>query len=136
VKPWRASAAETGEGRPAAGNAAQRRTSDAAATGSALAAVLAVGLIAAGCGGEEEETTRAPETAPAVLEQAQKSLQDAVDEANQSAPRTLEGSDGLLQECLDSVAAAGLPDDEAQTLRDFCESGGTAMGEALEELGR
>jgi uncharacterized protein YgiB involved in biofilm formation len=104
----------------------------------ALLAVLALGLVAAGCGGDDDETT-VPENAQEALDDASQSAQDAIDEANDSAQEALEDApeniDEAVQQCLDAVDASGIPDDQAQGLKDLCESGGDAAGQALEDLG-
>lgn len=98
----------------------------------ALAAVLALGLIAAGCGGDDESS-------PA--DEAQQQLEGAetptsAEEAQQQAEEALENApqdiDEAIQQCLDNVESSGLPDEQKENMRQLCESGGAAANEALE----
>ena len=104
----------------------------------ALLAVLALGLVAAGCGSDDSETT-VPESAQEALDDASQSAQDALDEASESAQESLENApeniDEAVQQCLDAADASGLPDDQVESLKDICQGSGDAASEALESLG-
>ncbi|HKJ36872.1 MAG TPA: hypothetical protein VKA36_09925 [Solirubrobacterales bacterium] len=98
----------------------------------ALIAVVACGLIAAGCGGDDETTT---------VEDAQEQLEDVqvptdADEALENAQEQLEDApeniDEAVQQCLDNVESSGLPDDQKDGLRDLCEAGGNAAQDAID----
>jgi hypothetical protein len=89
-----------------------------------LIAVVAAGLIAVGCGGDDETTPTVDGgavtdvTVPTDAEQALEDAPENVDEA--------------VQDCLDNVENSDLPDDQKQNLKDLCEAGGNAAQDAID----
>lgn len=94
----------------------------------AVIAVLAFGLIAAGCGGDDETTTDggAAEATTGDGVTVPTDAQEALDEAP-------ENIDEAVQRCLDSADDSGLSDEQIDSLKQLCESGGDAANQALED---
>lgn len=84
-----------------------------------LALAAASALLALGCGGDGDAVSLEDVTAPA----------DQAREALEGAPETIEDA---VQQCIDSAESSGLPSDQVDSLKQLCESGGDAAGNALE----
>jgi len=80
--------------------------------------VLACGLIAAGCGGDGDSGSIGDITDIAVPQDAQ----DALDQARQA----IGDAPAALEKCIDAVESSNLPSDQADSLRQLCESGADA----------
>jgi hypothetical protein len=106
-----------------------------------LIMILAFGFVAAGCGGDDstsaDVTSLDGVTAPEDISVPQ-DAQDAIDEAQQQLEDAQgqlgdvpENLDEAVQQCIDQAESSGLPSDQAQSLKDLCESAGEAAGGAL-----
>lgn len=103
----------------------------------ALLALVACGLIAAGCGDDEsttaEDVTGALEDAT-IPEITDVSVPDASvpEDAKEALENAPENIDEAVQQCLDNAESSGLSDDQVDNLKELCESGGAAANDALE----
>lgn len=96
-----------------------------------LVLVLACGLVAAGCGSDDSsdsgvtslEDVTVPENAQDAIDEAQQQLEDAEGQIGD-----LPGSvDEAVQQCIDQADSTGLPQDQAQSLKDLCQSAADAV---------
>jgi hypothetical protein len=92
-----------------------------------LIAVLAGGLVAAGCGSDDSGDTTAAEevTAP-------QNAEEAVDQAQEALGDVPETVDEAVKQCIESAEASGLPSDQVDSLKQLCESGGDAANDAID----
>lgn len=97
-------------------------------------ALTAAGLIAVGCGGDDETTTTSDEPASA-LEGAETTapedltIPENAEEALENAPENI---DDAVQQCIDNAENSGLSGEQVDNLKQLCESGGDAANQALE----
>jgi hypothetical protein len=82
-----------------------------------LSLVLACGLVVAGCG-DGDSGSIGDITDIAVPQNAQ----DALDQARQA----IEDAPTALEKCIDEIESSNLPSDQADSLRQLCESGADA----------
>lgn len=102
----------------------------------AAIAVLACGLIAAGCGGDDETTST---DAASALEDASTSAETTVpgdvsipEDAQEALDNAPANVDEAVQQCLDSAENSGLSSEQVDNLKQLCESGRDAANQALE----
>lgn len=103
----------------------------------ALLALVACGLIAAGCGGDDETT---PTDVSSALEDASTALDEAdvpedlsvPEDAQQALEDAPENIDEAIQQCLDSAESSGLSGEQVDQLKEICESGGDIANDALD----
>ena len=95
-----------------------------------LSVLLACGLLATGCGGDDDDQADAPavtETAPAETTPA-----DTIDQAEEpEAEDAPQASEDAIEACKESLGAtSGISEDQAE---DLCEAGGSGNEEAVRE---
>src|SRR4029079_3704917 len=80
----------------------------------AIALVLALGLLAAGCGGDDEPTIPDLDSGQiqSIQDQANQALEDATEQAQNAADAGAQAAQDAAQECLDQAEA--LPDGDAK----------------------
>ena len=83
-----------------------------------LSLIVACGLLAAGCGGDGDSNSIGDITDIVVPDNAQ----DALDQARQA----IEDAPAALERCIDEIESSDLPSDQADALRQLCESGADA----------
>jgi division protein CdvB (Snf7/Vps24/ESCRT-III family) len=102
----------------------------------AVLVLLAGGLIAAGCGGDNEATVSVPTSAQEAIDKANEALSTASEQATDALQDASipENIDEQVQQCIDGVEQSNLDEQTKQTLKDACESGGDAANQALKQL--